>query len=147
MRRSLRRSFVSTSLVTVAMILGQGASQTLAQVPQPPTGTYYYYPAPGAVSSSSMYYVEPAPPSANPSPGYYYYPAQVNANRPAGYYYYPGEGYVRPPVGVYYYYPAARRAPASTVPATPVRRGLFGFPRPNNVTPQPGDNDDYEYKT
>jgi len=154
MRRVLSRAFTSTPLVACVMLLGQGAPTAVAQVPRPPAGSYYYYPAPGSggpsASYASGYSYEPAPTTASPTPGYYYYPQMANAGRPAGYYYYPGPGYVQPPQGRYYYYynPApgyASPAPAYTapVPAEAMRRGLFGFPIPVNRVPQPDSTDNF----
>ena len=160
MRWVLVRTFASTPLVACAMILGQGGSAAVAQVPRPPAGASYYYPAPGtagpSTSYASGYSYEPAPTAADPSPGYYYYPQLANAGLPAGYYYYPGPGYAKPPQGRYYYYapPAGpspgytRPTPTYAVPAQqPMRRNFFGFPVPVNRSPSPGADDDYAYKS
>jgi len=161
MRRVLGRAFTSAPLVACSMILlGLASPSAIAQVPRPPAGTYYYYPAPGTAGPSSGYAApysyEPAPVSNTPSPGYYYYPQMPSAGLAAGYYYYPGPGYVAPPQGTYYYYqvPSAGTTPTYTRPTPAYARPSpvpmirrFGFPIPANRSPQPGEADDYAYKS
>ena len=136
MRRSFGKSLASGTLAA-GLVLGLGSPLAVAQVAASRPSATYYYTAAAATA---------APAAA----GYYYYP-QVNAARAPGYYYYPSPGTSTPPPGVYYFTaapPVAAPAPRPAGPAAPVqRRGVFGVPRTTRSAAQPGDADEYAYKS